>query len=271
MWWETVLRCPVCGASVEKVGGSLLCGAPRRHCVDFAKEGYLNLSPPVASGGGDDAVLIGARTAFLEAGHYSPFADKIKELLTTFSLGGVVLDAGCGEGYYTNRLSKAGFSVIGLDLSKQGIRHAAKAAKQQGSNALFVVSGLYTLPVADASLDAIVSIFAPIAEEEFLRALRPGGVLITAAAGEEHLKELKEALYDTPRKNAPRADLPQSMALLHREVLDFQMELAPADIQNLFTMTPYYYRTSREGRERLEALPHLSCIAQMDISVYQKP
>ncbi|MBR6726902.1 MAG: rRNA (guanine-N1)-methyltransferase, partial [Clostridia bacterium] len=94
MWWTDALRCPVCGESVEKEGRSLFCKGARRHCFDFAKEGYVNLAPSAASGGGDDAGLIAARTAFLSAGHYVPLAARICELLAASVPGGTVVDAG---------------------------------------------------------------------------------------------------------------------------------------------------------------------------------
>ena len=271
MWWEKELRCPVCGASVQKENNTLACLGARRHTFDFAAQGYVNLAGPRAAGGGDDALLIAARTAFLSAGHYAPFAMRLEELLAEYlPVGGIVLDAGCGEGYYTCRMAQKGFSMLGIDLSKRGIRSAASLAKRQGLDALFAVAGIFDMPVADASLDAVVSLFAPLDEKELLRVLKPGGILLTAGAGRAHLGALKRVLYDTPRENEPRADLPVTMALLHSEALAFEMDLTANDLQNLFAMTPYYYRTSREGQARLQALERLTVNAEMDIAVYRK-
>ncbi|MBE6604652.1 MAG: methyltransferase domain-containing protein [Ruminococcaceae bacterium] len=270
MWWTELLRCPVCGAGIEKKENSLLCVGARRHCFDFAAQGYVNVAGAKAAGGGDDATLIAARTAFLSAGHYSPFAARICALLDAYAGGRCVLDAGCGEGYYTNTVARAGYRVIGVDLSKRGVRAGAKAAQREGLDTLFAVAGIYTLPVLDGVLDAVVSLFAPIAEAEFLRVLKPGGILITAGAGRAHLFDLKRVLYDTPRENEARADLPTTMHALHTETLDFTMQLQKGALADLFAMTPYYYRTSREGAARLEALNALDVGAQMDIHVYQK-
>lgn len=271
MWWNDVLRCPVCGARTDREGNSLFCFGARRHCFDFAADGYLNLATARASGGGDDATLIAARAAFLSAGHYAPFRAAVVELLKTYACGRTVLDAGCGEGYYTLEVAREGFFVIGADLSKRGVRVAARAAGREGLDALFAVSSVYSLPVADGSIDAVISLFAPIAEQEFLRVLKPGGILIAAGAGRGHLLDLKRVLYETPIENEPRADLPTSMKELCVRDLRFAMELCNAALQELFTMTPYYYRTPREGKERLAALSHLSVEAQMDLRVYQKP
>ena len=270
MWWSNSLRCPVCGAKTTKEGGSLFCGGARRHCFDFAKEGYVNLAGAKAAGGGDDAALITARTRFLNGRHYEPFSDRVIALLRQYSTGNTVVDAGCGEGYYTCHMASEGFSCYGFDLSRRGIRAAAKRATGEGLDAFFAVAGIYTLPLENASVDAVVSLFAPVAEAEFMRVLKPGGILIVAGAGRNHLHSLKRVLYDEPRENEPRADLPVLMAEQARETLSFSMELEGEAINSLFAMTPYYYRTSRQGHARLGALEHLACEAEMDIFVYRK-
>ncbi|MBQ2773008.1 MAG: methyltransferase domain-containing protein, partial [Clostridia bacterium] len=271
MWWSSGLRCLICGAATSKQSNSLFCHGTRRHCFDFSADGYVNLAASKATGGGDDATLIAARTAFLSGGHYKPFAARISELLRTYSKGSTVVDAGCGEGYYTCRLAGAGFQCYGFDLSKRGVRAAAKRATREGVDAFFAVAGIYTLPLQDASVDAVISLFAPVAEQEFLRVLKPGGILLVAGAGRNHLLSLKRVLYDQPHENEPRADLPVSMTELTRETLSFSMELEGSAIGSLFAMTPYYYRTSREGQERLATCEHLTCEAEMDIFIYQKP
>ena len=271
MWWSDSLRCPVCGAKTVKQGKSLFCAGTKRHCFDFASEGYVNLATAKAAGGGDDAALITARTSFLDGGYYEPFAARVSALLREHvPQNGIVVDAGCGEGYYTCKMASAGFSAFGFDLSKRGVRAAAKRATREGLDAFFGVAGIYTLPLRDAFVDAVVSLFAPICEQEFLRVLKPGGILLVAGAGKHHLRSLKQVLYDVAKENELRADLPHTMRELSRETLAFQMELGGDAIKNLFAMTPYYYRTSREGHERLAACRALSCEAQMDIFVYRK-
>lgn len=265
-----VFVCPLCKAPLARVGGSLFCGGTRRHCFDVAASGYVNLTPPGASGGGDDAALIAARHAFLGAGFYRPIAEKLLALTRTFSPGNTVLDAGCGEGYYTNFLAAAGYCVAGIDLSKKGIIAAAKSAVREGLSSEFAVAGIFDLPVADESVDTVVSLFAPVAEAEFYRVLRPGGILITVGAGARHLLALKKVLYEDVYENEPRADAPEHLPCCHRESLSFEMELSGKDAENLFAMTPYYYRTPQRGRERLAALPALSCGAEVDFAVYRK-
>ena len=265
-----LLKCPLCGGAVKKEGNSIFCDGARRHCFDFSAAGYVNLTSARAAGGGDDATLIAARTAFLSSGAYAPIANTVCALLQKYAPQGTVVDAGCGEGYYTLKMAEAGLFPLGFDLSKNGIKHAAKAARAASADAFFAVSGIFDLPLRDASVDAVVSIFAPVAEEEFLRVLKPGGILLLVGAGADHLLDVKRVLYDIPYQNKPRADAPQQMKLLETENLRFEMELAQNMLQALFAMTPYYYRTPRAGQERLAALDRLRVGAEVDISIWQK-
>ncbi len=269
-FWQNRLRCPVCGASVEKRGNSLFCTGARSHCFDFAAEGYVNLADPKEAGGGDDAALIAARTAFLDGDYYAPFADALTAYLQDVPQDGVAVDAGCGEGYYTCRFARAGRPVIGFDLSKRGVRAAAKRAKREDLPALFAVAGIFDLPLNDASVDAVFSVFAPVAEREFLRVLKPGGLLITAGAGPDHLLGMKRVLYEEPRRNTPRVDLPHTMKQIGSETVRFDMKLPKEAVATLFAMTPYYYRTAPSAARRLLCLPCLTTEAEMEIRVYRK-
>ncbi len=269
-FWVDLLRCPVCHAEMALDGGCLCCHGTRRHCFDLASAGYVNLASAKASGGGDDAELIRARTAFLEAGHYAPLARQMTALLETYAPHGCVLDAGCGEGYYTGEMARAGLRAVGIDLSKRGVLHAAKSAKRAGTGAFFAVAGIFDLPLRDASVDAVTSMFAPVSEAEFSRVLKPGGVLLLAGAGAEHLYSLKKVLYDTVYYNEPRADLPCEMELLETKRVRYVAEMDNADLAALFAMTPYFYRTSEEGKARLAATHALGVDVDVEIAVYRK-
>ena len=44
----------------------------------------------------------------------------------------------------------------------------------------------------------------------------------------------------------------------------------PADIQNLFQMTPYYWKTPKEGAARLSKLEHLTTQIAFRIHVFRR-
>lgn len=262
----TILSCPFCSAELTRSQNSLICGGERRHCFDIAKSGYVTLTR--ASGtSGDDRDMVRARTAFLDKGYYRPFADAVAD-----SLNGAktVIDAGCGEGYYSNIIASCGNTVYGFDLSKHACDKAAKRAKAESNSAFFGVSSIYELPVRDNSADAVVSLFAPIAEREFARVLRDDGLLIVGAAGRGHLFELKKAIYAEAYENEGRRDLPSGFEEIAHKNVTYTFDCDGEDLNNLFMMTPYAFKTSREDAAKLDTLSHLVITADFDIFVYRK-
>ena len=47
-------------------------------------------------------------------------------------------------------------------------------------------------------------------------------------------------------------------------------ELSGEDLQNLFKMTPYYYKTSREGQIKMENLDSLTVSLEFALLIYKK-
>ncbi|MBE6530730.1 MAG: methyltransferase domain-containing protein [Ruminococcaceae bacterium] len=268
------LVCPCCGAPLgcSDNGKSLLCSAPRRHCFDFSADGYVNLAT-AHHGGGDSKQAVRSRTEFLESGAYEPVSDAVNKILCDFLLGGgLVVDAGCGEGYYSCRAAENSFDVIGFDLSKDGVAQAAKRARRKGlSNTFFGVGSVYAMPLRDKSADAVINIFAPCAEEEYCRLLKDGGILAVAYAGREHLMGLKRQIYDTVYENEERADMPRSMKLVEERRVRFDLTLrGSAQIMALFSMTPYYWRTSPEDKNKLLGVEELTTEVDIIIAIYKK-
>ena len=186
--------------------------------------------------------------------------------------GGVLLDAGCGEGYYTEGVSGA-LAEAGLPMETYGVdisKSAADAAAKRCPHAHFAVGSVYHLPVADKCCDMLMTIFAPYCGEEYHRVLHKGGTMMMVIPGQQHLWGLKEAIYDVPYPNAVRDYALDGFELIQAEYVDSWLKLDnPADIQNLFQMTPYYYKTGREEHARLEQLESLSTQISFEILQYR--
>ena len=214
-------------------------------------------------------------------GYYAPAAEAIAALVREITpRDGLVLDAGCGEGYYSGRIAAEGFPVMGVDLSKFATDAAAKAARArrmaggQDTTTLYAVGSVFELPVADGAMDTVTNIFAPCAPAEYARVLKDGGHLVVAGAGERHLWGLKELIYDDPYLNDPRRDLPaegDGFSLVDVRRVSFCITVEdPTHMQALFSMTPYYWRTSREGRDRLASASALTTEVAFDLHIYRK-
>ena len=272
---EGILRCPICKEKMTVPEGraSLVCQGPRTHCYDFAASGYVNMASPHQSGGGDSKSAVRARSAFLDKQYYAPVANALAELAEKHGRAdGVLLDAGCGEGYYATRLADKGFSVVGADLSKFAVDAASKRLSREGFDRfLFATASVYELPVADSSVSVVTNVFAPCAEEEYTRVLEDGGVLIVAWAGENHLLGLKKAIYDTAHTNSDRADMPKKLKKVDEIRMTYTIELeGNEDVKSLFAMTPYYWRTSPSDMQKLDNIERLVTEVDIILSVYKK-
>lgn len=271
---KAALKCPICNAQTALDGEkTLYCKGEKKHTYDISASGYINLASPKQCGGGDTKSAVKARSEFLDGGYYKPIAYKIVELLIKYSgSNATVIDAGCGEGYYTTQIAKNAELTIGFDISKFAVEAAAKRAKREGvDNAAFCVASIYTMPIFDESADALVNIFAPCVEMEYFRVLKSGGILLVAQAGKEHLMGLKQALYDSAYENDTRADLPTDLELVCEENLKYSIEVnGNASLQALFAMTPYYWRTSQDDAKKLEELDFLKTDIDIIFSVYRK-
>jgi SAM-dependent methyltransferase len=98
-----------------------------------------------------------------------------------------VLDVGCGPGTMTVGIAAyiGTGRVIGVDMGDSQVQLATQRAAEQGiANAEFRTGNAYALPFADAQFDALFShallehLREPVrAMREFLRVLKPGGVM----------------------------------------------------------------------------------------------
>lgn len=262
--------CPVCKQELSLGDKSYFC--ENRHSFDLSKEGYVNLFMSQKSSlkrHGDDKLMVKARRDFLEKGFYAPLQEAICEcVFSSVPEKSVVIDVGCGEGYYTKALSdKNDLKIFGIDVSKDALKYAAKGIK----NAEFSVASAFDLPFAAKSADCVLNIFAPSAYAEFHRVLKDGGVLVKAVPLEEHLWDLKCALYDEPYKNKPEKRDEGLFELMSVKELRYKIKLTDnSDVQNLFKMTPYYYKTGKNDAEKLFKLNELETVVHFAVEIYKK-
>ena len=223
---------------------------------------------------GENREMVLARRSFLSGGFYEPLAMRLAyQVLEHTAPGGSLLDAGAGEGYYTDIVERALMTrdgksdVSDFDISKDAVREICKKNPRISS----VVAGSYHMPVPDGEFDTVINTFSPLALAETARVLKPRGIFIMAIPGENHLFDLKKVIYDTPYKNTVEDSALPGFELLLDEPLTYKIHLGSTDaVKNLFMMTPYAYRTNAQGRARVLALTSLECSADFRIFVYRR-
>lgn len=265
--------CPVCKEELKLDGRTYRC--INNHCFDCAKQGYVNLLQSNKSKSkrhGDDKLMIEARTEFLNTDSYKPLCDLMCELLQKYvPQNACVLDAGCGDCYYTEKIEKSlvgkNTSIMGVDISKFALIAAAK----RSNNIRLAVASVFALPVADNSCDAVLNVFSPFAPDEYRRVLKNGGVLLRVIPLENHLYSLKKAIYDNPLKNPEENKEIDGFELAESRELKYSISLNNnSEIESLFKMTPYYYKTSRTDQQKLEKLNNLRTEIEFCVLVYKK-
>ena len=273
-----MIICPVCKEELVKEGKTYRC--KNNHCFDMAKQGYTNLllsNQKHSKMPGDDKDMVMSRRGFLEKGYYRAISDGVNKIVkeTSHTKEINILDIGCGEGYYTKRLrdslEEAGITphIVGIDISKEAVIAAAKSDKRIE----WIVASATNIPVADSSLDYIICMFAKIIPEEKMRTLKSGGYLIVVSTGENHLIELKEVVYDKVRTEfySPVKDLEMFKHIKTVNCTDKVFVDSNESIRNLFDMTPYRWRSPKEGIERLYALDSLGITIDVNIDIFMKP
>ncbi|GAB3285605.1 methyltransferase domain-containing protein [Sinomonas notoginsengisoli] len=275
-----LLICPHCGADWDPDASSrrmLVCAEGHRY--DAARQGYINF----LTGRGsrltpDTAEMVLARDRFLAAGHYTPIVRALVDACTRLPDGPAVLDAGAGTGYYLAAVLDAGgrggarrrARAVALDLSPHALRRAAKIP----GVAAVVWDVWRPLPLAAASINAVLDVFAPRNLPEFARVTRRGGLLLAVTPLPGHLAELRSRL---PLLAVPegKAEELEHAAQGHwepvsRAELAFPLVLSPEAGADLAQMGPAGHHTGREELERLIGGEELAATAAVELSVLRR-
>jgi 23S rRNA (guanine745-N1)-methyltransferase len=219
---------------------------------------------------GDNKEMIQSRMAFLNKGYYSGIAKALNHLIPQQAVH--ILDSGCGEGYYLRSMREhfTEHRYYGVDISKEAIKLAATANK----NISWFVGSVVRLPFLAQSLDVITAIFAPHDFKEFHRILSDDGRLIICTPGENHLIELRNILFSTvtSKDQDKMLDLAtEHFELEHTLPLQYQSKLTTKeDIRHLLTMTPFYFKSSKEQQENLFLRDELDITIDVKFWVFKK-
>lgn len=188
--------CPICGTRMKIIkSGRLFC--KKEHAFDVSKKGYVNFLNETKKNNYDKELFYNRKEIFRQ-GFYTPVAEEIYRIIKEYreerELSSLrLLDAGCGEGYYSNFLAeKSWIHVFPLDLSKEAISMATDYPEAAG----WCIGDLSRTPFRDRSMDIILDVLTPANYKEFKRVLKNQGILIKVIPGDDYLKELRMAAKD---------------------------------------------------------------------------
>lgn len=187
---QDFFQCPICGKTLKLVDNSLLCS--NNHCFDISKKGFVDFVLNNKVSKNYDRDSFENRHVILEHGMYDHIANKLVELIEKLHLDNI-LDVGCGEGYYSKKITQAGIKdVLAFDISKDSIQLAAKGVN---TPVKWFVGDLAHLPIQDNTVRGIVDVFSPANYAEFNRILDDGYVL-KVIPNQYHVQELRQVAKD---------------------------------------------------------------------------
>ncbi|SFU66630.1 23S rRNA (guanine(745)-N(1))-methyltransferase [Xenorhabdus koppenhoeferi] len=267
-------QCPLCHLPLLFVHRQWRC--ENNHQFDCTKEGYVNLLPVQhkrSKEPGDSIEMMQARRAFLHSGHYRALQQKSIALLNEYlpEDAEMLLDIGCGEGYYTAAVQEQlnfhrKLVVYGLDVAKVAVRYGAK----RYPNVNFCVASSYRLPFADNSLDGVLRIYAPCKATELARVVKPHGIVLMVTPGSRHLYQLKELIYQEVHLHPDNCEQWDGFELISTETLAYEMSLNGEQAHDLLQMTPFAWRASEEVKTHLILKKQFNCEADFTLKMYRR-
>jgi 23S rRNA (guanine745-N1)-methyltransferase len=247
---------------------------PRGHTFDVARRGYVNLLQPQdrkSREPGDAREVVEARAALYAAGVGRGVVDEVVRQATAMGLppDAVVLDLGSGAGDALGALAGVQpITGVGIDLSAA----AADLAARRFPDLTWVVANAdRRLPMADGSVDVVLSLHGRRNSAECARVLKPGGHLVIALPSPDDLVELRElvqgARVERDRTDAVLAEHAPYFELRDRSTARESHRLERGNLLKLLQST---YRGARSSAAaRLEALDTLEVTQASDVCVFQ--
>jgi 23S rRNA (guanine745-N1)-methyltransferase len=268
------------------------------HSFDRARQGYLNLllaHKKNSKNPGDSQEMVMARQAFLNSDFYRPISDSLNQIIVDSALKISalkleqpiqVLDIGCGEGYYSQRMHNSlsdhqiEHNLFGLDISKDAVIAAAKRAKAETlkedvpntNTSEWLVASAIDIPLQAQSIDIATCLFTRLMPESYHKVIKQDGFFICVNTGEKHLIELREKLYEeiTKAEFDPVKNMGEDFELVDHQQVSYQNTLSSQQqIQDLLLMTPHNWRTKADKKEALASLEELTVTIDAQIHIFK--
>lgn len=249
--YKNLYACPICGKKIRFHAGSLVC--KKEHCFDISAKGYVNMLGATRPLKGYDKQFFKSRGEFFAKGYYAHILDAIIKKVSEIKAAAdgsepatqlVLVDAGCGEGYYSSALAGKieGLQIIAFDIAADAIACAAKSKE----NVAWTIADVTNIPVKDDVCDVLLDVFTPASYKEFGRILKKGGYILKVIPGSNHLKELRKAARDQLKnKDYSGEDVSdyfeQHYDIISRETLTNTLPIDQETLKTLTEMTPLLF------------------------------
>jgi 23S rRNA (guanine745-N1)-methyltransferase len=234
-----MLVCSVrdCRLELRREERRLVC--QRGHSFDVARSGYINLLQPQdrrSKQPGDARAAVSARQRLHDRGVTAPLLRAIAEI-TDARPGDIVLDAGCGDGFYLGNLAReTGFDAHGVDISIPAVNAAARRYPPNSGRYEWIVANADRfLPYADRSFSMVLSITSRMNAGEFRRVLRDDGRLLVAVPAPGDLVELRSRVSEEGRDRTARTiqTFARDFALIDRRCVTTTADLDAAGVHDV--------------------------------------
>lgn len=255
--YEGIFRCPICYGQMRLAHyKSLQC--IHNHCFDLSKQGYVNLLPGAFTTKYDKRMFASRREIY-QNGFFEPLHARISKKIVNERVTKrermKILDAGCGEGSHLHYIQQEvqqytsePLLAVGMDISKEGIRHAA----MEYPNAIWCAADLANSPFDHEQFNTILNILSPANYSEFKRMIADDGMVIKVIPGRNYLKELRSVLYEGTNKQEYANDsatvdhFRDHFELIDIESIRYCLPLDESKFQSLLHMSPLSWGTTEE-------------------------
>lgn len=240
-----VFKCPLCKENMVTVDkNSVKC--VNKHCFDISKKGYVNLLNSNTKTIYDKE-LFESRHEIYNSKVYDYLIEEIKSIIKNYTLNkysNYILDAGCGEGYFLNKLSEDEeinnrCKLIGIDIAKEGI----SIATREENEIMWCISDLANLPLQDSKFNIILNILSPANYKEFARVLSNGGIVVKIVPESNYLKEIRTSIQkdikNSDYNNKNIIDVfKKHLDLIYDNRINYKTNINVLNLRNLVKMTP---------------------------------
>lgn len=258
--------------------GGLVC--KKEHRFDISSKGYVNMLQASKPLKGYDQTFFACRNRFMRGGYYAHVGEEVLAQVQKYcaeaysdgavsgsgeGTGPVIVDAGCGEGYYSRLIAREfpEAQVLAFDLATDAIKVAAKSDLP----VKWMVADITNIPMKDGMADCILDVFTPANYKEFGRVLADDGIVIKVIPGANHMGQLREAASELLRNKEYSNEEVMDYFLEHFDLVDHMLvsatkPIGAEDLADLVRMTPLLFDVDK-NKLNLDAVKEITVEAEV--------